>query len=190
MPTVKSILLALLLSLGLSSTTEASLITVPFTAVVVNSPPFNGTLGTGTFVYDDDFLTEFDYEEVDPTTGLSVEFTLFGQTFTEVNAADYHSGPVLYLLDGEPQGLNFIISESGAGISNPTLITQPGAYSINFADSFETDEGGVLTTTITVGTTPLVTAVPEPSTFALLSIGGLALFGYGVRRRRHKRLEA
>jgi len=51
----------------------------------------------------------------------------------------------------------------GANIGSITAGSSAGDYNIQFASQ---------------------TAVPEPSTFALLSIGGIALVGYGLRKKR------
>jgi hypothetical protein len=65
---------------------------------------------------------------------------------------------------------------------NTSLI--PGGFQWNNIVGWTLDSGGSGNTVNATFTSLTVTAVPEPSTYALLSLAGAALGAYAIRRRR------
>ena len=86
------------------------------------------------------------------------------------------------------------LSEAGDDASNPLAVLQAGTEydafkfftsgpNSPFATFSEADGGNIITgETIVNGGD----AIPEPSTFVLLGIGGIALIGYGARRKKQQ----
>ncbi len=75
---------------------------------------------------------------------------------------------------------------SGASLNLLAGIVTPGTYTLEFYGEM----GGTSPTTFVpdnnggANYTATFTAVPEPSTVAMLALGGIALAGYAIRRRR------
>jgi PEP-CTERM motif len=75
--------------------------------------------------------------------------------------------------------------QSPAGLVSQLLALEPGisTYAVGYSSDGDINTA---TNSIILGVgMPAVTAVPEPSTFAIAGIGGLAFMGYAWRRRRH-----
>ena len=160
----------------LASGTANAITTSTFEGTVVGSA-FNGTVGTGSFTYDESLLTNSGSETLTPIDGLTVEFTIFGQTFTESNDIDFSDFPHLTFIDGVVEGLNFVIDE----IDGDTLtdIDEPGVFNIGMLfleDGAGTGFDFVAEVTVNDGI-----GVPDPGALALMGIG---LVGLGLARRR------
>ncbi len=149
---------------------------------------YDGIVGTGSFTYDETLITGIRVEEIfaiDGNGALTVNFTIFGQTFTELNDIDSPFRPSLGLEDGEVVFLDFIVDEELGPVL--TDIDEPGVLAF---DLFELFSGGdfdfegdvfVLEGEIPDAGGTAVTDVPEPGALALFGIG---LLGLGLTRRR------
>jgi hypothetical protein len=71
---------------------------------------------------------------------------------------------------------------SSSTVVNPVAIASP--FNWNNVGGWTLDAGGTGNPVNATFTSLNVTAVPEPSTYALLTLGGLALAGHVIRRRR------
>ncbi|TWU06980.1 hypothetical protein CA54_53840 [Symmachiella macrocystis] len=152
---------------------QAEIITTSFTGTVINPLPYAGTTGIGTFSYDDAGLTGIGPEIVAAPSGLMIDFTIFGQTFTQLDDIQYNAFPQLTLLEGVPDYLDFVIDE----ISTP--IDEPNVLAIRVQSDLTPDGLGGYTADVNLVITP------EPSTYAgLLGIIGVSLLAYGWRRRK------
>ncbi|MEW4486592.1 PEP-CTERM sorting domain-containing protein [Thalassoglobus sp. JC818] len=162
-----------------TSVSDAGMVTKTFTATVDASSPFAGTVGTGSFTYDDSLLTGIGDEEIDFLSGLMIEFTIFGQTFTESDDIDLPDEPSLEFLDGVPEFLDFIIDER-AFVTNPVPIIEPNVVRISFGSLTPAPIGGPdFISELSVE----VTTIPEPTSFALFGLGTLTLFARRSRRQ-------
>jgi hypothetical protein len=171
------LLSALLLSFNVNSATIA----YNLSGTVITTGPFFGSTGSGSFSYDDSFVTGSGTETINPSSSLKVHFTIFNQSFTEANDLDAAFGaPDLTLIDGVPVFLDFYLSELADGAStNIVSINEPGIIEI---DTWNLS--GINLTQITDGfeVTVSVSAVPIPATFWLFGSGLVGLIGL-MRRK-------
>lgn len=140
--------------------------------------PFDGTLGTGFFSYDESALTNIGSEFLTPGDGLIVEFTLFGQTFSTSDDIDFNAFPELEFFDGQIFSLAFLVSEVPTfGGANTRPINQTGVQAFELFDLFDNGAGG-FDAPITV----TAVAVPLPASLPLM-LAALGALGFAARRR-------
>lgn len=163
---------ALLLAAGPSA--RAALLTESLTGVVM-SGPFAGTVGTGSFSYDDSLIVEGD-EILGVADGLTVSFFILGQPFTESDDLAFPHTPLLEFDGGTPVFLDFIIARDPTG---PGLgpINDPRVLAIVFDEISPAPGGGFSGPVFIIG-------VPEPSSIALFA--GLGLAAFALYRRAHR----
>jgi hypothetical protein len=137
---------------------------------------FGGTLnGSGTITTSDTSFTGTNGFTAQAITGITGTFN--GSTITGLapglfgaNNLFYSSGP--FFVDGN--GLGFT---TASGVSANLFITNGTSYRVN------TQGAGLLTGLVTASATPLVAAVPEPATWAMMLVG-FGMIGAAVRYRR------
>ena len=172
---------------ALSTSANAVLVTENFTSTVLDGA-FSGVEAVGSFTYDDSFISGFGFESIDANQGLTVEVSLFGQTFFESNDIDYSNGlPSLEFNNGSATLLDFFVSEQyewadsdgvGYWATDVTDITRQGA--LNFgAFSLNAIAGGGYDGNF------IVNAVPVPAAAWLFGSGFVALVSAGRRKRRN-----
>lgn len=172
-------LAAAVMAWAATPTASAVVVNETFTAYVLNGP-YTGTVGAGTFSYDDDFIVNGD-EVLSHPDSLRLTLTVFGQTFHETDDVDYSSGvfPSLEFEGGVPAVLDFFVGETVEPPLNPTAIHEPGVISIFLQQSrLEPVVGGGFMTELRVE------VIPEPpgGVFAGVTALGLGLFAW-LRRR-------
>ncbi|MBE7501596.1 MAG: hypothetical protein HS113_15095 [Verrucomicrobiales bacterium] len=137
---------------------------------------FDGTIGTGTFSYNDDLIPEFGPFEIGPIEGLRLTLTLFGQTFEETNDVEYDQFPKLYLEERRPTALDFLVDENPGSGFNATSIDKDGVTAFYFVGNLRGAPGDGYEVDLVV--------IPEPpgGVFAGVTALGLGLFAW-LRRR-------
>lgn len=179
-----------LVTAGVTSVASAQLVTEDMTVTVGSvaggsaalQSSLIGTTGSGTFTYDSSLVTGSGFESINAGQGLTLELTVFGQTFTEANDRDLASGvppdfPVLSFNDGQPFGIGFRVLESPL-TNNPTAIALPGVEFFEFDSIFSPNGSGGFESSLFV----LAGAVPEPTSQAMAFTLTLSLLA--CRRRR------
>jgi hypothetical protein len=188
------ILAVVALMIGGVGQVRADMITIPFTMNVspastltpgdnlftVSLSQFNPALGT---------LTEVDFSLQGPATWTStstspqiITWAYIGENITGTLVTD----PSSFTSVLEQFALVPPLPPSAPWIGTGSVMTGLNVEDDSqtpFTDTFKTGTGG-LTGTLTYDSTPSATAVPEPSTLTLLSLGSLSLLGYGWRRRK------
>jgi len=92
-------LIFIALIIAMSASVQAAPVTVLLEGEVLFGD-FTGEFATGTLSYDDTAITGVGDESISDAEGLDVEFTFFGQVFTESNDIDFPSLPSLDFSDG------------------------------------------------------------------------------------------
>lgn len=154
---------------------RSAVITESLTGLVTGGP-FAGTVGTGSFSYDDSLVVVGD-EILGVADGLTVSFSILGQTFTEGDDLAFPSTPLLEFEGGTPAFLDFIIARDPGGLG-PSPINDPRVFAIVF-DEIASDPGGGF------GGQVFIIGVPEPARVALFA--GLGLATFAVYRRARSR---
>jgi len=178
----KRLLISLVFAANLlisASANATSIITENFIATV-NSGTFAGTVGTGTFTYDDAMLTGIGGESVSFDSGnLMVNFNVFGQDFTNADDIDFTGFPLLSFLDGSIQSLDYIVAEAILGPDNATDILQAGVLGFSIFELTAALQGGF---TAVLSVDEAINPVPLPAAAWLF---GSAMLGFiGLRRRK------
>jgi hypothetical protein len=97
-------------------------------SVTINGGPYNGTVGSGSFSYDNSALIVGN-ETLSPGLGdLQITFTILGQTFHETDDVDSPAYPRLDFNAFTPTFMNYLLSESLG--NSPIAINEPGVDSI------------------------------------------------------------
>ncbi len=167
-------IITILSSIVLFSSSSKAITILTFSGTVVNaSAAFNGSTFSGSVSYDETQVTPGTFVELfAPQASLSV--TIFGQTFTHLNDAEYPSIPVITFSPTNELALSFVVSESPSS-PNPTAInaSEITEFTIDIAPS----PIGQSSYTATLSS---VAAIPEPSGLFLLATGSLL----SLRRKR------
>ena len=182
----KSLLKCLAAStLAVSINTEAASITANFTSTV-SSGDFIGSAATGSFTYDDSLIFGVGFEQITATQGLTVNLTVFGQTFTETDDIDFfiYDIPSLEFIDGNVSYLDFYMSETpitedgltGDNITSINLegINDFGGFSLNLIGT-NTYDGEFFVNE--------VSAVPVPAAAWLFGSGLIGLISVARRKK-------
>jgi len=180
-----------ILLLILSSSANAALINENFTATVLQGD-FIGTVGNGSFAYDDSLISGIGNEFINISDGLTVNFTAFGQNFLESDDIQYTDTmpfPQLSFVDGVITELDFFVSEVDVwGVND---LGQPVIISKVLTNI---DQGGVFNFS-TLGITALseggyegelfvnsdVSPIPVPGALWLFFSGLIGLAGFTKR---------
>lgn len=155
---------------------RAALITESLTGIVM-AGPFAGTVGTGSFSYDSSLIVAGD-EILGVADGLTIGFSILGQTFTERDDLAFPQSPMLAFDGGAPAFLDLIIGRDPT-VPGPTPIDNPRVFAIIFDEISPGPNGGFSGQVFIIG-------VPEPASIALCAGLGLATFAV-YRRARSRR---
>jgi len=172
--TIKSGLLAA--SLFVSASANAALVTESFSVTAIFGP-FAGATGTGSFSYDDMSITGIGDEIITAADGLTLDFTVFGQMFTEADDVDAPDYPELSFFDGEVVSLDFLVIDpvDCGDCLNPVDILDPTVTNVGFFDLAPSSAGGF-------EGEMFVNTVPVPAAVWLFASGFLGLVGVARRR--------
>jgi len=155
-------------------------VTQDFTAIA-QVGEFSGTIGSGSFTYDDALIESIGPDSTAIDEGLMIEFTLFGQTFFETNDIDFPELPAADFFNGEVTFLDFIVAETFG--ENLTDITQGGIFSFSLG-LVQTSIEGSLISELFINENLEVSPIPVPAAAWLF---GSALLGFvGLRRKSLK----
>jgi len=154
---------------------RGALVTESLTGTV-SGGPFASTVGIGSFSYDDSLIVTGD-ETLGVADGVTLSFSILGQTFTESDDLAFPQSPVLEFDGGTPVFLDFIIARDPMG-PGPTPINDPRVLAIIF-DEISPDPGGGFAGQV------FIIGVPEPASVALFA--GLGLGAFAVYRRARSR---
>ena len=163
---------------------NSAIITYNLTGTVISPGPFLGNTGSGTFSYDDNDITGVGVENIDANASLTLNFTIFGQSFTEADdvARISFGAPVLQFNDGALVFLDFYVSELTDGVSdNVVSIDQVGVLNFGFdirGNSLTPIAGGFET-----GIFVNDVVVPVPAAFWLFGSGLIGLIGIARRKK-------
>ena len=128
----KIALLCLLSALALPT---QAMTTFTFQAIVNDGSAFDGTLGVGSVSYDETLLnggTGSFYFADHPVSAFDISLTMFGQTFgrgDDIDRDDF-GPPEVYIANGVPSYLSFVISEVEVDVPDP--IIDGGSFGINY----------------------------------------------------------
>jgi hypothetical protein len=180
------------------ATARAAFIT--YTLTTTASGTIDGTTETNapltvTVTYDPSRVTQPVPNDQDVVNqSVAVSFGGITDTITTTSETNYHNaGSSGFMSIGQPVAgaTGLLILRAVPGLANISLTNPPsGPLSVTGdtnGTTYNTTEGSIALTgvgTITYALQPAATAVPEPSSLTLLSLGALGLAGYGWRRRR------
>lgn len=170
-------LLSALLIVATPHDAGAAIVQVPFRAIVFDEF-YHGSIGTGTFSYEDSTLNRSGEQFVSAgnNTGFSIEFDFLGGHYSAANDVDYADFPRLRFSNGFLSSVDYVVSRLPQ-FPNRTDILQPDIGTLSMQDVLFPDGAGGFRTALTVSPVPS----PIPAAGFLL---GPALLTVLRRRRR------
>ena len=184
----KSISLAAI-GLVFSTTVNAATITQNF-SLTENTGQFAGTTGNGTFTYDEINIIDDGFGNffIRRSEGLTIEFTVFGQTYTEddeigIGLEDVHVPKVHFNQNNDVLGIDFAVSEllfeENGLFSTVVNINEGGIDTFEFISDLALQNGSYVGSMAIIETS----AVPVPAAAWLFGSGLLGLVGVARRKK-------